>query len=113
MIKRDKLLIGAGVAIWVILGVLLVHHLSHHPAAQPKKVKTDVPCSTNADPCIKITQQDGAIYRLNDFRFYSTGNPPQKCIAFVSLPDAKPRTTCGDYHLDWIGPDGSKRGTDV
>lgn len=60
------------------------------PAAQACTIKA----------CMEITQVDGKKYQLNDFRFL-----PQHCIAFISMPDAARRQTCGDYKLEWIGPD--------
>lgn len=66
---------------------------------QPKKY--DYPCTSQ--PCIKIVQQNGTDYNLNDFRFVAG-----HCILFISLPDQMHRETCGQYHLVWIGPKTSK-----
>lgn len=66
---------------------------------KPKGSTHAAVCSLPSSPCIKVTEQNGTVYRLNDFRF-----APGRCLAFISLPDGVRRVTCGNYKLDWIGP---------
>jgi hypothetical protein len=70
------------------------------PAAQPATTEQN-PCP-DTKPCIELTAEDGTKYKLNDFRFL-----PDHCIAALTLPDRTSRKMCGNWHLDWIGPDTS------
>lgn len=74
----------------VAAGAILLHN---------KSIKLNhTACSVDA--CIQITQPNGNKYKLNDFIFL-----PDHCVAFISLPDKKEHKTCGNYNLQWIGPD--------
>lgn len=66
-------------------------------------VASETPCTKEA--CIEIIQADGSKFQLNDFRFFADAG--KKCIAFITFPNGEGKTTCGDYHLEWIGPEGS------
>jgi len=79
----------------IALGIIVM--FSPTTAKPVTKKAPHAPCSSNSTPCIKITQQDGTVYKLNDFKFLAN-----RCISFISLPDKQERTTC-DYKLDWIG----------
>jgi hypothetical protein len=69
--------------------------LQHRAAPTPATV-----CSRADAPCVKLTEADGTVYKLNDWRFQ-----PHSCITFTSLPDNQQRHYCGLYRLDWIGPE--------
>jgi len=70
----------------------------------PGPAKAPEPCSAEAPACIKITEADGRTYKLNDFRFL-----PGHCISFISKPDNSQKKYCGNYKLDWIGPNPSRQ----
>lgn len=89
----------------VVVAVAIIVIASPSTTSTPKPKATHAPCSSNSPPCIKITQQDGTVYKLNDFRFLK-----DHCISFISLPDRVERQTCNEYKLDWIG---APEGTDV
>jgi hypothetical protein len=60
------------------------------------------PCTKQA--CIEIKLADGSKFQLNDFRFL-----PDHCIMFIEFPNNKEHSYCGEYDLQWIGPDGSEQ----
>lgn len=59
--------------------------------------KPSKPCTDKA--CIKIVEQDGSTFTLNDFRLIQ-----DHCVLFVSLPDNAHREACGNWQMSWIGP---------
>ncbi len=59
------------------------------------------PCTDK--PCISITEANGAKYQLNDFKFL-----PGHCIMFRDFASNQDRRYCGQYKLDWIGPQNTK-----
>jgi hypothetical protein len=84
--------------------IVLARQVKDEPA--PKPTDTNVgnpPCSTSEQRCIKITLPDGRVFEFNDFQFYG-----RDCISFDSLPDGDHHYYCGEYKLDWIGPDPTK-----
>ncbi len=91
------LIMGASLALAMISLVFI-----SSPEAPTAKQKAAAPCSTNSYPCIKITQADGTVYKLNDFKLIAN-----HCIRFVSLPDGVHRKAC-NAKLDWIGPAGGR-----
>lgn len=91
------------VGIIALVIVLFALHATSHNKANQARIATTA-CSATAPPCIKITQADGTVYKLNDFRFVSPAVDARHCILFISLPDEAHRETCGKYLLKWIGP---------
>lgn len=93
--RPTKILLAS--AIFFVLAVL------SHQTNKPVPTRSSNPCTLPSSPCIKITESDGATFKLNDFRF-----APGHCIDFISLPDGTLRHYCGQYDLQWIGPDSAE-----
>jgi hypothetical protein len=101
MILSTRKVIAVGLLVVMVLLVAFLLRPAHTVTTnvKPKGSANAPACSLPTSPCIKITQQDGVTYRLNDFRFV-----PGHCVIFISLPDGVHRESCGNYKLDWIGP---------
>lgn len=99
------------IQLWLICGVLtvgllIILFLGLTIAWRQKPVTSDPNVCTTVS-CIKITQEDGSVYYLNDFRFLQGD-----CVMFWSLPDNIEHKTCGDYKFNWMGP-YNNHGSDV
>lgn len=96
MTRHRTIKMWAWLAAALILAGAVIIYVVHHQKQTPIQNE----CTSAATPCIKISEPGGRTYRLNDFRF-----APGRCIYFVSLPDNTARHYCGNYKLEWIGPE--------
>lgn len=87
---REWLIVAGFLVVALFLLFVVIKSAS---AEQPQ------PCAAGTSPCIEVTTAAGQKYTFNDFRF-----APGHCLQFLSLPDNISRKTCGNYHMDWIGP---------
>lgn len=87
--KLGKVLLIGGILL-IGLGIILSHH-------HPKPAPVQPPCS-GSQACIELLVDGKVKAKLNDFRFDG------KCIWYKPLPGTAWDYYCGDYKLNWIGP---------
>lgn len=110
MSKAKAAFISAFIGTLTVIVLVAVMHPNAAKPAEQKAAPVENEQACVKEACIEITQEDGKKFKLNDFRFQ-----PNHCIQFKEFGTEVLHYTCGNYNLQWIGPDNmdQKHGTPI